>query len=333
MITILETSALNTVQDLGRPGYRNLGVGSSGVMDPLALRVGNILLDNDADAACIELQTYPFALKFDRALSFAVTGVDATIELDGRTLLPWSVATAEAGQVLRIGQPAVGARGYICFAGGVDVPVVLGSRSTQLRGGFGGLLGRFLEEGDTLQVGASETLASGYAALPPSVAFRSDAELENKSVVTLRVIPATDYMLFTDKARDQFWNCEWRITPQSNRVGYRLTGEKLELRKPVELRSYGIVPGIIQVPPAGEPIVQMADANTAGGYPRIATVIESDLWRLAQARIGSRIRFEKCNHEQGVDAMQPVEAYLDSLRGMVARYRSSISRRQSGGKK
>ncbi|NHN89245.1 5-oxoprolinase/urea amidolyase family protein [Acetobacter conturbans] len=333
MITILETSPLNTVQDLGRPGYRNLGVGSSGVMDSLALQVGNILLDNDADAAGIELQTYPFALKFDEPLSFAVTGIDAAIELDGRMLLPWSVATAEAGQVLRIGQPRQGARGYICFSGGVDVPVILGSRSTQLRGGFGGLAGRFLEEGDILRARLGEMLTTGYAALPPSVALRFDAVEEKAGVISLRAIPATDYMLFTDTARERFWSCEWRITPQSNRVGYRLTGEKLELHQPVELRSYGIVPGIIQVPPAGEPIVQMADANTAGGYPRIATVIESDLWRLAQARIGSRIRFQKCSHEQGVAAMQPVEAYLESLRQMVARYSHSINRRQGGGKK
>ncbi|MCE0743805.1 biotin-dependent carboxyltransferase family protein [Acetobacter sicerae] len=330
MITILETAPLNTVQDCGRPGYRNLGVGCSGVMDMLALQAGNILLENQPDDACIELQTFPFLLRFDVSVSFAVTGIDADMELDGQTLLPWSAATAAAGQTLRIGPPRTGARGYLCVAGGVDVPVILGSRSTQLRGGFGGLSGRFLEAGDTLGIRPGGAVCAGYAVIPPSAALKNENDAETSGVVTLRFIPATDYQLFTEQSRVLFQNCEWKITPQSNRVGYRLSGDKLQLTKPVELRSYGIVPGIVQVPPAGEPIVQMADANTAGGYPRIATVIEADLWRLAQARIGSRIRFQECSYEDGVDAMQPVEDWFENMRLMVSRYRNSSIRRQSG---
>ncbi|BCK76943.1 allophanate hydrolase subunit 2 [Acetobacter aceti NRIC 0242] len=330
MITVLETSPLNTVQDCGRPGYRNLGVGSSGVMDMLALRAGNILLENQPDDACIELQTFPFLLRFDAPASFAVTGIDADMELDGQKLLPWSAVTASAGQTLRIGPPRTGARGYVCVAGGIDVPVTLGSRSTQLRGGFGGLSGRFLETGDTLGIRSGGASCSGYAVLPPSVALKNGNDTETPGIVTLRFIPATDYLLFTEQSRAIFQNCEWKITPQSNRVGYRLSGDKLQLTNPVELRSYGIVPGIVQVPPAGEPIVQMADANTAGGYPRIATVIEADLWRLAQARIGSRIRFQECSYEEGVDAMRPVEAWLENMKLMVSRYRNSCMRRESG---
>ncbi|GBQ12886.1 allophanate hydrolase [Komagataeibacter rhaeticus] len=331
MIMILETPPLNTVQDLGRPGYRNLGVGSSGVMDPLALEVGNILLGNARGDACIELQTYPFSIRFDATTSFAITGIDAEITLDGMKILPWSVETAGAGQVLRVGPPTWGARGYVCVAGGIDVPGVLGSRSTQLRGAFGGLDGRPLEAGDTLATGASTRHLSGYGALPPTVAVGDEYDEGEPRTVNLRAIPATDYALFTPDSQQRFWHTPWRITPQSNRVGYRLAGESLRLHHAVELRSYGIVPGIVQVPPAGEPIVQLADANTAGGYPRIATVIEADLWRLAQARIGTRIRFHECTHQQGVAAMQPVAAYLDDLRMMVAHYQKS-ARCRSGAK-
>lgn len=331
MITILETSALNTVQDLGRPGYRNLGVGSSGVMDHLALEVGNILLGNAQGDACIELQTYPFSLRFGATTSFAITGIDAEITLDGMKVLPWSVETACAGQVLLIGPPAQGARGYVCVAGGIDVPRVLGSRSTQLRGAFGGLDGRPLEAGDTLEVSTPAHPVSGYGALPPTVAISDELDRGEARTINLRAIPATDYALFTPDSRQRFWQTPWRITPQSNRVGYRLAGEALRLHHTVELRSYGIVPGIVQVPPAGEPIVQLADANTAGGYPRMATVIEADLWRLAQARIGTRIRFHECTHQQGVAAMQPIAAYLDDLRTMVAHYRRS-ARCRSGAK-
>ncbi|MCE2574173.1 biotin-dependent carboxyltransferase family protein [Komagataeibacter sp. FNDCR2] len=327
MITILETSALNTVQDLGRPGYRDLGVGTSGVMDPLALQVGNILLGNEVDDACIELQTYPFALRFDAATSFVVTGIDAVIELDGLTILPWMVATAAAGQELRVGPPRKGARGYICVTGGIEVPVVLGSRSTQLRGGFGGLDGRPLEAGDTLEITGAPPEVSGYGALPPTTVLDTVAGQDDSKLIHLRAMTATDYGLFTPEAQERLWNTQWRITPQSNRVGYRLTGEPLELRHRVELRSYGVVAGIVQVPPAGEPIVQLADANTVGGYPRIATVIEADLWRLAQARIGTRIQLHECSFEQGVAAMRPVNAYLDDLRMMVAHYRASARRR------
>ncbi|WP_102324406.1 5-oxoprolinase subunit C family protein [Komagataeibacter saccharivorans] len=327
MITILETSALNTVQDLGRPGYRNLGVGSSGVMDPVALQVGNILLANQPGDACIELQTYPFVLRFETATSFTVTGIDADITLDGRPVLPWSVETAAAGQVVRVGPPRKGARGYVCVAGGIDVPVVLGSRSTQLRGGFGGMDGRPLEASDTLTIAADSTLVSGYGACPPSAIMDDVGDSSDGRVINLRAIPATDYALFTPESHERLWTAEWRITPQSNRVGYRLSGEALRLHHPIELRSYGIVPGIVQVPPAGEPIVQLADANTAGGYPRIATVIEADLWRLGQARIGARIRFHECSHQQGVAAMDPIRSYLDNLRMMVTHYRKSAQRR------
>jgi len=323
VITILETSALNTVQDLGRPGYRNLGVGTSGVMDALALQIGNILLDNQMDDACIELQTYPFVLRFDAAATFAVTGIDATIDLDGRTILPWMVETAAAGQVLRIGPPQKGARGCLCIAGGIEVPVVLGSRSTQLRGGFGGLDGRPLEAGDKLKTTGRALDVAGYGALPPVTALGATADGHDGRTITLRAIPATDYGLFTPESQQRFWDTPWRITPQSNRVGYRLSGTPLELHHRVELRSYGVIAGIVQVPPAGEPIVQLADANTVGGYPRIATVIEADLWRLAQARIGTRIRFQECSFTEGVAAMRPVNAYLDDLRMMVAHYRTS----------
>ncbi|MBF0851110.1 biotin-dependent carboxyltransferase family protein [Gluconobacter sp. R75690] len=333
MITILETAPLNTVQDLGRPGYRNLGVGSSGVMDPLALEIGNILLDNEPGAACIELQTYPFVIRFETPTSFAVTGIDAPLTLDGKPVLAWSVETAASGQVLQVGIPKTGARGYVCVSGGIDVPVVLGSRSTQLRGSFGGVEGRFLEAGDELVTQPATEHLSGYGAVPP-VRILDTGPCEEKTV-SLRAVPGTDYTRFTEDSRERFWGHPWRITPQSNRVGYRLSGAPLTLLEKVELRSYGIIPGIVQVPPAGEPIVQLADANTAGGYPRIATVIEADLWRLAQARIGTAIRFVECSHKAGIEADQPINRYLEDLRLMVAHYRASSQSRNGakpGGK-
>ncbi|GBR52226.1 allophanate hydrolase subunit 2 [Neokomagataea thailandica NBRC 106555] len=325
MITVLETSALNTVQDTGRPGHRQSGVGLSGVMDPVALAVGNVLLNNNLNAACIEIQTYPFAVRFENDRSFIVTGTTAPLTLDGVTILPWSVAHARSGQVLRVAPPNDGMRAYLCLSGGINVPVMLGSRSTQLRGSFGGLNGRSLEEGDSLPLFDGEFL-TGYGAIPPKSALCTFGQSEPKTV-TLRAIPATDHDCFTPTSQASFWSDSWRITPNSNRVGYRLSGQSLQTKEPMELRSYGIVPGIMQVPPAGEPIVQMADANTVGGYPRIATVIEADLWRLAQARIGHSIRLQKCTHAEGIAASKEITSYLNDLRMMAGFYRRSQARK------
>lgn len=329
MITVLETGVLNSVQDAGRFGFRHLGVSTSGVMDPLALRCGNSLLGNARDAACIEVQTFPFKIRFDKDVSFVVTGGEGVVTLGEKTLIPWSVATAHTGDVLTLERPSVGARMYLCVCGGVDVPVVLGSRSTQLRGGFGGYLGRPLQDGDQI-TGTGGCVPDGFGVVPPARALAGACAEEKAKTVTLRAIPATDYLLFTEDARAHFWSASWQITAQSNRLGYRLKGGALKLTHPVELRSYGVIPGIIQVPPAGEPIVQMADANTAGGYPRIATVIEADLWRLAQARIGSFVQVQCCDHAEGLQAMRQEDAYLKSVQDNAALYRKSFIRRGAG---
>lgn len=329
MITVLETGVLNSVQDAGRFGSRHLGVSSSGVMDSLAFRCGNILLGNAPNAACIEVQTFPFSIRFDKSVSFTVTGGEGILTLNSQKILSWCVHTAHGGDILTLDRPSVGARMYLCVHGGVDVPLVLNSRSTQLRGGFGGYKGRPLQQDDQLD-GPGGCVSDGFGAIPPYKALPILGIEEKEKTVVLRAIPATDYALFTEQALELFWATPWQITAQSNRLGYRLKGGTLNLSQPVELRSYGVVPGIVQVPPSGEPIVQMADANTAGGYPRIATVIEADLWRLAQARIGSFVQVVQCNHAQGVQALQEVENYLKNLQNIIELSQKSFMRRGIG---
>ena len=228
-----------------------------------------------------------------------------------------------------IERPVAGGRMYLCSAGGLDVPVVLASRRTKLRGGFGGWQGRPLQQGDELPL-CNPSCVEEVGLVPPAQALALRAEDTDDKTVVLRVIPATDYMLFTGSSLKEFGAIGWQITAQSDRVGYRLKGGALRMREPVELRSYGVVPGIIQVPPSGEPIIQMADANTAGGYPRIATVIEADLWRLAQARIGSFVRLQLCDHAQGLAAAEDVQAYLKNARKNIELYRKSFSQRGAG---
>jgi biotin-dependent carboxylase-like uncharacterized protein len=319
MIEILSAGSLATVQDLGRTGALNLGVGTSGAMDPLALAAGNALLGNDEGAAAIEIPVFPFRVRFASATVFAVTGADCAARLDDAPVLPWWALRAEAGQVLSLSIPKQAtwpaSRAYLCLAGGIQVPVVLGSRSTQLRGAFGGHEGRPLRDGDMLPT-TTETSGRtrhGFGLVPPGLALPFEVD----GLRAVRVLPAAEYDDFTPSAHDALWSGTWKITPQSDRYGYRLAGDELKPRRPMELRSHGIVPGVIQVPHSGQPIIQMRDAQPSGGYPKIGTVIEADLWRLGQAPIGSRIAFVRCNWHEAPTALAEVRGWLANARRLI----------------
>ncbi len=326
MIEIVATAGLATVQDLGRYGSLRYGVGRAGAMDRLALAAANLLLGNDERAAGIEVQMFPFTARFTADCGFAITGADCAARLDEQALLPWSVCRARAGQELVLGLPqgavSRASRAYLALPGGIDVPEVLGSRSTQLRGAFGGLEGRFLETGDHLRAAAPEPgeTAAGFGLVPSSLALPLQAD----DLPAVRVLPAAEYCCFTPASKEVFWSGEWKITAQSDRYGYRLAGTALEFVEPVEMLSHGIVPGVIQVPPGGQPIIQMSDAQPSGGYPKIGTVIEADLWRLGQAPIGSRIRFVQVTWEEAVAAGEAMSAWLAEASRLIRLQRAQL---------
>lgn len=324
MIEILTGSALNTVQDLGRPRAMTLGVARGGAMDAHALMMGNALLGNDAHAAGIEIAFFPFRVRFHKRVSIALTGACGPIRLDDR-LLPanWAI-TVQPGQVLAIAPPLRGARMYLAVAGGIDVPVVLGARSTDLKGGFGGFHGRALDKGDMLDCHPTAMMIpeGGYGLVDPPA-----LPCAEKTVV--RILPGAEYEKFTPQARAALQSGIWSLTPSINRTGYRLDGPSLDLAAPLGLFSHGIVPGTIQVPPSGKPIIQMADANTCGGYPKIATVAEPDLRLLAQSSVGSIIHFVETTREEIVSEMraqalrsEQLAAELASLRRKLIPWRS-----------
>lgn len=318
MIEVLTAGALATVQDLGRTGALNLGVGTSGAMDPLALAAGNILLGNEEGEAAIEIPVFPFRVRFVNSTVFAVTGADCAARLDDAVVLPWWAQRAEAGQVLSLSIPKQAtwpaSRAYLSVAGGIQVPVVLGSRSTQLRGAFGGYEGRPLRDGDMLPTTEpGGRIQHGFGLIPPGLALPFEVD----GLRAVRVLPAAEYNDFTPSSHDALWSGAWKITSQSDRYGYRLAGDELKPHRPVELRSHGIVPGVIQVPHGGQPIIQMRDAQPSGGYPKIGTVIEADLWRLGQAPIGSRIRFVQCNWDEAVAAYADVRRWLANARRLI----------------
>ena len=322
MIEIGSRTALASVQDRGRFGVLHLGVGTSGAMDGLSLAAGNLLLGNAEDAAAVEFQVFPHQVSFVEDCAFVLTGADTGATLDGRPVLPWWRMAARAGQVLKLGLPRGGpwpaCRAYLCLAGGVVVPIVLGSRSTQLRGAFGGHEGRTLRLGDRLAAGrpglGPDDDAAGFGLAPPAL----DMPLHADGFTAVRVLPAAEYTRYTETSQQLFWSQAWRISPQSDRYGYRLAGDQpLRPLAPIEMRSHGIVPGVVQVPPGGQPIIQMRDAQPSGGYPKMGTVIEADLWRLGQAPIGSRIRFLRVDWSEAVLAQQANRRWLDEAARLV----------------
>jgi biotin-dependent carboxylase-like uncharacterized protein len=317
LIEVLTVLGPASIQDLGRFDQYRFGVGTSGAMDDIALRAGNILLANDDNAAGIEIPMTPFRLRFCEDMAFALTGAEVEAEIGGHAIPPWWRSQARAGDILSLKTMRRGARIYLTVSGGIDVPVVLGSRSTQFRGEFGGFHGRPLRPGDILPCAAPNPSAGiGELGVEPA-----DLVLVRPNVpageTTVRVVVAGEYDAFDSPTQELFWGSSWKITPQSNRYGHRLQGPAVKPISPIEKRSHGIVPGVIQIPPNGQPIIQMRDAQTSGGYPKIATVIRADMWRIAQARLGGKLRFEQTAYAEALAAEADVLAYLDRLRTNV----------------
>nr|WP_256469844.1 biotin-dependent carboxyltransferase family protein [Pleomorphomonas sp. NRK KF1] len=314
----MSSGALNTVQDRGRRGLLSSGVSRSGAMDIVALDAANALVGNKPDAAAIEVAAFPFRLRFDVAATLAVTGALAETRLSGRRVPPWWAIEAKAGDELTIDPPTLGARVYVAIGGGADVPLLLGARATELKSGYGGHEGRGLKRGDRLSVGLRRPgkLPDGGigAPLPPR---------RREAGRPLRVLPAAEWPDFSEEARRLFVETSWRVTAEADRQGCRLDGPELVREQRRELLSHGIVPGTVQVPPAGRPIVQLAEANTCGGYPKIATVIDADLWWLGQAMPGDDLRFVVVERSEALEALREVAEWLDRLRGAAALYRVS----------
>jgi biotin-dependent carboxylase-like uncharacterized protein len=313
MIEILSNGALNTIQDLGRPGYRKMGITVAGAMDSVALWIGNLLVGNPPGSAGIEILIFPFRVRFLADAVIAVTGADCDALLDGAPLLPWWSTRVRQGQVLELQTPLQGSKGYLTLRGGVDVPLVLQSRSTDLKAKFGGHQGRALKKGDLLRLlPATGDWQTGYGVQRPQARLPSGGD-SPPGVVQVRMIPAAEYAFFTTEGQERFRKQQWLVTPDSNRQGYRLSGTPLPTDGLPELLSHGLVPGTIQVPPSGQPIIQMSDANTSGGYPKMGVVIEADMWRLAQARPGDRLVFRVATVSEAVTALAKRRAWLQKL--------------------
>ena len=302
MISILKPGAQATVQDLGRHGFRHLGVGGSGAMDWLSLVIGNYLVGNARDAAGLELYRPPARIRFEANCAIALTGADCSARLDNTPVGVGRRAVVEAGQTLDLSAARSGIRAYLCIAGGIDVPQVLGSRSTDLQAGMGGLDGRLLRAGDVLRISPSAI----FLKAPAGVLMPQMGSL-------IRLIPGPEFDGFGPESREVLFKASWKVTTQSNRMGYRLEGPALVRQDHEELRSHAVFPGAIQVPPSGMPIVLMAEAQATGGYPRIASVVAADRWRLAQIPPGKSIQFQLLTRAEALLAWEKQRRYLQRM--------------------
>lgn len=277
---------LTTVQDLGRFGFQCFGVPVSGAMDSYAIRSANFLLGNDEKCACLEMTLMGPTLKAVGPCEIAITGADMQPTLNCERIDTWTARPMKIGDVLTFSAAKQGCRGYLALSGGIDVPPVLGSRSTYLRGGFGGNQGRPIRKGDPLRGTPSE--GKEKIRYVPQEFIPSYGPEEEIGVI---LGPQDDF--FTENDVKTFLHSLYEVTPNSDRMGYRLSGPPIRHSGKPEIVSDGVAQGAIQVPGDGMPIVLMKDAQTAGGYPKIANVISPDLDVLAQLRPGDRVRFEQ----------------------------------------
>jgi len=307
VIEILSAGAAASVQDLGRTGHLAMGVGGAGAMDRLALQAANLLVGNVPGAAAIENAAGTLRVRFMEPCAFAVAGAPARVALDGMALPSfWSMAAA-AGQILEVAPSPTGVWTYLALAGGIDAAVVLGSRSTDLKAGFGGHEGRPLAPGDqlaTCDAPAVARRAGGFGTTLPAMGGA------DRAATAVRAMPAREHAAFSADTQARFWDAEWVVQADSNRIGYRLAGPVLEPVEPLNLLSYGLVPGVVQVPPSGQPVVQLSEANTCGGYPKMAVIVGADLRMLAQTRPGKAVRFVRCTQDEAVHALREEQAYL-----------------------
>ena len=280
MITVTSAPPFATIQDLGRFGYRDSGVPPSGLADRDSGLALNAILGNDPNAAMIEWAVAGGALRFDADCAIAIGGAEAECFVDGRPVRRWACLWVDAGAELRVGRISRGRFLLIAVHGGIDVPVVMGSRSTLLSAGIGGLEGRRLRNGDTLPIGDSLNPRVSRTAAGPAV-FDG----------TVNVVHGPQAELFDPAAWEALLGAEITVSHASDRTGYRLQGTKLPCRVPAALPSEPTCIGAIQVPDGGEPIVIMHDGPTIGGYPKIAVIRSAWISRFAQLVPGERVRF------------------------------------------
>jgi biotin-dependent carboxylase-like uncharacterized protein len=283
---VLKPGLLTTVQDLGRYGFLKYGVPVSGAMDTFSLVTANLLAGNQRNEACLETTLTGPELQVLTDTQIAITGGFCAPKVNGQSVMMWQTLTLQEDDVVSFGRMEGGCHAYVAVRGGIDTPIVLGSRSTYVRGGFGGVDGRQLKAGDVIE-GVQTTFLKTESRLPEELTPRFAEHL------ILHVVLGPQADMFTDKGIETLLSNVYSVALEVDRMGYRLGGPMIENRGKADIVSDALLPGAIQVPKNGKPMVMMRDAQTTGGYPKIAVVITPDLDILGQAKPNHVVEFAK----------------------------------------
>jgi antagonist of KipI len=300
-LVVVEPGLLTTVQDAGRFGHGVLGVSACGAADPVSLRVGNRLVGNADGAAALEMTLRGATLRTDAPVVVALCGSDFEASLPS-----WTATVIPAGGTVAIGPTRSGARCTLCVRGGVAAPPVLGSASTHLPSGLGGIEGRALRKGDRLEAGPDPGRP------PRGLRVRREALDAMLTRTTLRATPGPQLDWFAPESAAAFWESAWEVTQAADRMGLRLRGASLARARAGDLVSEGVALGAVQVAAGGEPIILFVDQQTTGGYPKIANVIAADFAALGQLRPRTAVRFEQVGLAEARRIFASQEAVLDA---------------------
>lgn len=305
-IKILQSGPLSTIQDKGRYGYMQFGMMPAGAMDEFSMNIANLLVGNDKSEAVIESAYIGPRIEFDGDEIIAVTGGETDVKLNGDPVPMWQSLEVKTGDVLQLSPVKAGLYTYIAFSRGLDVPLIMGSKSTYMRGKLGGLEGRKLQVGDVIELGEVKKT-------DPALQLDPGARPGFAKERTLRVVMGPQEDHFTEEGIETFLSREYTITQEADRMGYRLDGEPIEHKTGPDVISDGIAHGTIQVPGNGLPIVLLSDRGTTGGYTKIATMIAQDICTLVQMSPGATIRFEAISAAQANQLYRDFFGNLSSL--------------------
>jgi biotin-dependent carboxylase-like uncharacterized protein len=317
ILKALKPGLFTTVQDLGRFGYLRYGVPISGAMDTFSHTIANLLVDNSPAHACLEMTLIGAELQALTETQIALAGGEISAKINDVDAPMWQTLNISEGDIISFGRMRNGCRVYLAVRGGVDVPLVLGSRSTYVRGGFGGIEGRQLKAEDTVDGFRARSVTKRFSMLKEQIPQFADQ-------VRVHVILGPQDDMFTEKGVETFLSNQYEITLEADRMGYRLEGPVIEHKGKADIVSDALLPGAIQVPKSGKPIVIMRDAQTTGGYPKIAAVATSDVWRLGQAKPSITVSFEKITMKEGYEKFLKYDKLLVSVRDAIAKNRTSF---------
>ena len=312
-IEVLAPGLQTTIQDLGRFGYGHYGVPASGALDFFSLRIANRLVDNSENLACLETTLMGLHLKALTDVCVAVTGADLQLQVNKQPLKMWCSHVVHKGDILSFVGPRSGCRAYIAFGGGIITAPVLGSQSTNLFSGFGGIEGRSLQKGDYLSIDSPQMKLSMAAR-----SLKSQWIPEYPCAWTLRIVWGPQDDDFTNKGKQTLTHTLYKVSPQSDRSGIRLEGAEIKRKTdtPESIISEGLISGSIQVPGDGKPIIILAE-TVSGGYRKIATIITADLHLLGQIKPGDEIQFTAISLEEANRALDEAGHKMNDFNALL----------------